>query len=137
MYTLISANYEKLQVIREHDRKVLKELSSQEMLKTGKDRKSVAIENLYFNNWVTVERAYIAAALIDALFPQNQINWTNTFLPIEHWLLAIGCFIDQNPEHQWYRMDDKDMVEEVVIDKVQDNLSQFNLIKNNERRQYE
>ncbi|MFO7972579.1 MAG: hypothetical protein R6U40_12625, partial [Desulfobacterales bacterium] len=119
-----------IKIINEDERILIQEIPSTDLPKVGKKGTSVLIEELFYNGLAPCRVMYMVAFAIQEVVPDNQIDWVNTFLPIEHWEIQIRCFMDQDPESLWYLSDDDEIIERKMNELVKKNLRGYSLIPN-------
>ena len=125
----IKNSQENIQIIKTKNKKVVKEISLNDLPRLVGGDTSLIIEELFFSNWAPYEILYEVANIIQEFYPQNRINWYRTFLPIEHWRMQELCYGKKASDSQWYRLDDDETVERKLKERIYRLLGEYNVIQ--------
>ena len=119
---------ESLQIVRLSDQKIIEEFTFQEVSQVGEKESSRFIRILFFYDFVPYDTIYYLAFMIQSAIPDNEINWVNTFIPIEHWWVQIACYVHKDPDCLGYQTADVNFIEKEITERVKRNLRVFSVI---------
>lgn len=126
---VIRKNTGNIQIIKRENNKIDREISLDDLPRLVGGDTSLIIEELFFSNWAPYEVLYEVASFIQKSFPDNQINWYTTFLPIEHWRMQELCYKKKTSDSQWYRLEDYETVERKMKERIYRLLGEYNIIQ--------